>query len=333
MNIFETIGRVTSSIERFHSQYLVEALTESLHNDRALFDGVWRLVTPGWDLPEDSEDVEVSSEKALDNGRIDILIRSSSPCDRVIGIEVKTVEDSTEQGQLSRYLSGLKSRFKDSEVQLAYLTPFNIDKGGDDASSLPSVREFKRLKKDCPGARHVSWLQIADVESDGDDLWKQHKAYVRTHISSEGLRKRGVAQDRELAVFFGKEEAERFWQLIRTLEPRREPNRAYIDLSERSCLDDVAKTLVEALEILIKIGHAERREQSDSFSYELRRKFLNCRYRVVHEALFDLAERYDWVWIKGTSDYGVRIRHGDYRSGVSLVTRSGQESLFIQVTR
>ena len=235
MNIFETIGKVTTRVERFHSQYLADALTESLQgDDHTLFNRVWDLVTPaGWDSPELSKlskDVEVLSEVDLDGGRIDILIHSSAPHDRVVGIEVKIVEDSTEQGQLTRYLSGLESKFPGSQIQVAYLTPFNAREGGGDASSLPSVKEFKRLQKDCPGACHVSWLEIAAIPWDGNELWKQHGAHVREHISSDELRKRGVAQDRDLALFFGQEEARRFWERVCTLEIRHEGNRAFINL-------------------------------------------------------------------------------------------------------
>ena len=335
MNIFETIRKVTTRIERFHSQYLADALTESLQgDDHTLFNRVWDLVTPaGWDSPELSKDVEVLSEVDLDGGRIDILIHSSAPHDRVVGIEVKTVEDSTEQGQLTRYLSGLESKFPGSQIQVAYLTPFNAREGGGDASSLPSVKEFKRLQKDCPGACHVSWLEIAAIPWDGNELWKQHGAYVREHISSDELRKRGVAQDRDLALFFGQEATRRFWERLCTLEIRQDGNRAHITLREQGNLHDVAETLVGALEILIDSEGVGRREHGDSFRNELRRKFLTSPYRVVHEALFGLAKRYDWVWIEGTNDYGVRTRHGGPSRNVSLVTSNDSGGLFVQVRR
>ena len=334
MNIFETIGKVTTRVERFHSQYLADALTVSLQDDRTLFNGVWDLVTPDcWDLPEHPDDVKVSSEVVLEGGRIDVLIHSGSPHDRVVGIEVKTVEDSTEQGQLSRYLSGLEKKFQCSQIQVAYLTPFNRKVAGDDASSLPTVKEFERLKKGCPGACHVSWLEIAGIDWDGDDLWKQHRAYVHEHISSDELRKRGVAQDRDLAWFFGKEAARRFWERLSTLEISQDGNRAFIHLSEQGNLNDVAKTLVEALEILIDSENVVRREHSDSFRHELRKEFLTFPYKVVHEALFGLAERFDWVWAQGTNNYGLRARHGDHSSGVSLVTSNGPGGLFVQVKR
>ena len=95
----------------------------------------------------------------------------------------------------------------------------------------------------------------------------------------------------------------------------------------------MANTLVEALEVLIDSKGVGRREHSDGFRCELRKRFLTSPYKVVHEALFGLADRYGWVWIQGTNDYGSRTRHGDHSSGVSLVTSNGPDSLFVQVRR
>ena len=109
MNIFETIGKATSRIERFHSQFLADALCESLKGNRSLFDQVWTLVAPsGWEIPERSDQVRVIPEQGVEGGRVDICIHCFAPQDRVIGIEIKTVEDSSEPGQLERYRAGLK---------------------------------------------------------------------------------------------------------------------------------------------------------------------------------------------------------------------------------
>ena len=52
LNIFVTICRTTRRIEPFHSQFLTDALNESVSNDRTLFDRVWELATPkGWKAP------------------------------------------------------------------------------------------------------------------------------------------------------------------------------------------------------------------------------------------------------------------------------------------
>ena len=58
---------------------------------------------------------------------MDICIQSFVPQNRVVGIEVKTVEESVEPGQVERYRAGLKAKFRDFTIQIAYITPFNRD--------------------------------------------------------------------------------------------------------------------------------------------------------------------------------------------------------------
>ena len=145
MNIFESIARATNRIERFHSQFLADALTESLKLDRSLFRKVWTLIAPDdWQVPDEAI---IKTEVSIEGGRVDICLLTNEPSNRVIGIEVKTVDDSTEPDQLSRYYSGLKKKFTDADVQLAYLTPFNEQQAGERAQSLPTVREFSRFKQ------------------------------------------------------------------------------------------------------------------------------------------------------------------------------------------
>ena len=63
MNIFETISSTTTRIERIHSQFLADALTDSLKGDRSLFDGVWELVAlPAWKVPNRAK---VSAEEVV----------------------------------------------------------------------------------------------------------------------------------------------------------------------------------------------------------------------------------------------------------------------------
>ena len=67
MNIFETIEKATSRIERFHSQFLADALCESLEGDRSLFDQIWALVAPSdWESPESSAQVRVITEQGVE---------------------------------------------------------------------------------------------------------------------------------------------------------------------------------------------------------------------------------------------------------------------------
>ena len=130
-----------------------------------MFDTVWKLTAPPkWNIPEHSE---ISSEESTEeNGRrrIDICIRDKDN-HRVLGIEVKTREASAKSGQLKKYLCGLRIKYSDEEVMIAYLTPFNRERAGKKADLLSSVREFEEFSNKFPDhhGRHVSWLDVADI--------------------------------------------------------------------------------------------------------------------------------------------------------------------------
>ena len=337
MNIFETIGSVTSGIERYHSQFLADALRASLCEDRSLFDGVWCLATPqGWEPPDSAE---ISTEEAIGDGRrIDICIRSDHPDKRIIGIEVKTSDDSVEFGQLKGYLKGLQGRFPEYCVQVSYLTPFNRCRKDDAAQRLHAVEEFKEFQKVSLDAQHVSWLDVADISWDGSDLWKQHQAYVRKHISSRcKLKESSVGRNRGLDKFFGEETAQRFIDVLYELEFRQERDRMEIDLSAHcGRLSSFAENLVDALKILLKSDRVSRdAKKADKFTEGQREPFLDdSPYREIHERLFGLSEQCSYVWIQGEGNYGVRTAHKVQRSsGVSLVTSKGPDRLVVELRR
>ena len=333
MNIFETIAKTTSRMERFHSQFLADALCESMTGDRSLFEQVWRLVAPcDWEIPESSDQVKVMSEQRIEGGRVDICMQCLTPQRRVVGIEVKTVEESTEPGQLERYRAGLAAKFRDCAIQVAYITPFNED-AGIGADSLPSVREFTEFKTLNPRARHVSWLDLTSIPWDGNPLWGQHQAYVREHISSQEKLQASVDMNRDLAYFFGAGPAEDFWKEVSALKVEREGHRAIIDLESQQDVPSTVSSLLKGLETLIRNDNVVERERNDKFDAELRRRFLNSRSGGVHDALFGLSQRFDHVWVEGKNDYGVRVTHIDFPSGVSLVTSNGPNRLLILVNR
>ena len=331
MNIFETIGSVTSGIERYHSQFLADALRASLNGRRSLFDGVWRLAAPqSWEIPDCAE---VSVEKVAGSGRIDICIQSDHPVKRIIGIEVKTLDDSAEFEQLERYRKGLQREFSEYCIQVSYLTPFNIERAGKAAGKLRTVQVFDRFMKVSRDARHLSWLDVADICWDGNDLWKQHQAYVRKHISScRNLKELSVDRDRGLDVFFSKDAEDGFFAELVKLGIQ--PGKAFteIDLSEfQGNLSLFAVKLVNALKILINTDNVSRdSKRSDKIAEGLREMFLESRYREVHEALFRLSEQFCHVWVQGEGNYGVRTAHKVHQSsGVSLVTSRGADRLVV----
>lgn len=119
VNLFETTKAVTKRTEPFHSQYLADALRESLTGNRGLFDAFWQLSAPDdWDVPAQAT-ITTEDDLGRQRGRIDVCIHAASP-PRVLGIEVKTTDSSATEGQLRRYLKGLKETHSDRAVAIAY---------------------------------------------------------------------------------------------------------------------------------------------------------------------------------------------------------------------
>lgn len=325
MNIFETIGRTTSRTEPFHSRFLADALRESMGGDRRLFDAVWRLTVPdGWQVPQEAK---VCAElPAGDGRRIDIAIKCASPASRIVGIEVKTTDSSATAGQLERYHGGLTEKHRDYQVAIAYLTPFNRQRAGDKADALPTIREFDEFRKIRTDARHVSWLDIADIPWDGNELWRQHQAYVRSTIASDGKLHRSTMRDRALDEFFGGDCVDAFWQELSQLGIEPASGRdTVIDLTERA---EDADRLARAFEILVTEGDGVARGavRKNNLGEDLRGRYLES---PVHRALFGLSDRHSHVWLQGKQDYGLRVAHERYTGGVSLVRSDGPGRLQI----
>ena len=331
MNIFETIENVTSRTEPFHSQFLADALIESLEGDRSLFETVWRLAAPPkWNTPEHAE---ILPEKDIKTGRIDACIHDKGN-HRVLGIEVKTREASVEAGQLEKYLCGLVDEYANEEVMIAYLTPFNRKRAEERANSLSSVLRFEEFSKKFPDHHggHVSWLDVAGISWDGNELWKQHQQHVRNTISSLSHLQVSTQRDRPLEKFFGEEATSRFWEALAGMGISPGDNGADINLADfRENLSSLKRCLVSALENLICNGCnvSNRSCKPDQFLEDLRKPFLDSPYGEIHAALFNLSKRFCHVWIKGDNNYGVRVAHKEHGGGVSLITSQTPDSFKI----
>ena len=340
LNIFEVIRKTTSRIEPFHSRFLGEALCVSAKGDRSLFDAVWGLAAPkGWDTPRNPT---IKNEKGTDGDtkggrRIDITIHDKER-DRLLGIEVKTTGASAKEGQLEGYLEGLSAQCgydkKDQgRIAIAYLTPFNRERAGDDADSLSTVKIFEKFQKVHENARHVSWLDIADIPWDGNELWRQHQDYVREKISSRNTLESIVSRDRIFDSFFSPEAVANFWAVLPEGEKQADGS---IRIDLESLENDAPTLLVKAFAILIEDDEKISRNASrkNDVSIALIGKFLGSEHAAVHRALFDLTRQYSHVWWKGTTDYGLRVASKDHpSSGVSLVRSKGESSLHIGESR
>ena len=324
MNIFETIAKVTTRVEPFHSQFLADALDASIKGDRSLFDAVWKLAAPpDWEAPCEAR---ISSEEVVDTGRIDVCISCEHPRKRIVGIEVKTVEHSAETGQLEKYRVGLTKKFRKYEVQISYLTPFNRERAGDAVNLLHTVKEFEEFARSFPRSRHLSWLDVADISWDSNELWRQHQSHVRESISSRQALSKRLELNRGFAEFFGEEAAARFLGKFEQIGV----SGTEVNLSELGGLTSVSGLLIDALEPLLNADSVSRNvNREDRFSNDLRQKFLTSPYHEVHEALFGLSALYSHVWVQGKRDYAVRTAHRKHSSGVSLLRSDGPERLVV----
>ena len=334
MNIFEAMEKTSRRIETFHSQFLADALHASIGGDRSLFNAVWRLVAPEvWEAPERAD---INAEEFVPGqGRIDIAIRCDSPERRMVGIEVKTTDSSATDGQLERYRNGLVGKFPGYAVAIAYLTPFNRKWATDKADDLATVREFDGFQAKYPDARHISWLDIAAIPWNGNELWRQHQLYVYQHISSHKKLRLSVARDRALDNFFGGAAVDSFWEALGELgiEPKADGG-VVIELANFDGVPDFADNLAQAFQILVTDGEGVSRNanRGGSFSDDLRQQFLDSPHREVHAALFGLSNQ-SHVYVEGKGDYGLRVAHTGYGSGVSMVTSRGPARLIIRGQR
>ncbi len=330
VNIFQVIGGTTRRIEPFHSEFLAEALRVSAEGNRSLFEAVWRLAAPeDWDIPVEPK---IESEDVMEDGkRIDICIFDKRR-DRLLGIEVKTTKDSAKEKQLENYLNGLCNKYgydrndKDG-IAICYLTPFNRERAGDVACSLPTVRIFQEFQQAHGNARHVSWLDIADIPWDGNGLWRQHQAYVHQEIASYKKLHSFVSRNRALDDFFSRECIESFWDALSFVGENAADAGANIDLAT---LGNDPAPLIRAFEILIddEENVSRRANKQNDFPDESRQPFMESRFRDIHEALFALSDR-QHVWLAGKKDYGLRVAHKRHSSGVSLARTSGVGRLVV----
>ena len=268
-----------------------------------------------------------SEHETADGKRIDICIRDKTRR-YVLGIEIKTTRASAEPGQLETYEHGLMRRNPGWEIAIAYLTPFNRQRAGDSAEALPTVRVFEQFAKTSQRARHVNWLDIADIQWDGRDIWRQHQHYVRSKMAAADKLKPAVLQYRVFKDFFGDDAASLVWDALVEMEIFPGPKGARIELEN---FRGDPSSLSQALIILIEDGeNVSPSRKHGRFPVQERQKFLTSPWQRFHAELFELSAQYENVWIQGETDYAVRIAHKHHGSGVSLVRTYGPGVLAIE---
>ncbi len=317
MNIFKVIGK----FERIHSEYLAAVLRASYDGDRELFTQFWQRAVDSdenWPVPTAAE---IETETFLNPGRVDITVfdRNSPRC---LGVEVKTTEASTTDGQLATYQSGLEALYRKEykrkiEVRMAYLTPFNHEHSPERATH--SRREFCAFKCEHPEAVHLSWLDVACIEPHvEDDLWSQHQEYVREEMCAP--RAPLSKEMREFGSFFDADVMENFWTQLEAS--------GFGIKGEETPFDEISdiNQLISALKLLIDSPEAKSTIPRDNkVSDDLKRQYSQSIHGPKHDALFAIADECPWVWIQGgKKNYGVRVRVAQpkHNRGVSLCTVS-----------
>ena len=136
----------------------------------------------------------------------------------------------------------------------------------------------------------------------------------------------------DLAKYFGEEANGLFWERLAALGVDARGNSGIIELAPfKNDLPSFANGLVGALELFLESSRVSTyARERDFFLDQQRAPFLDSAYGPVHAALFDLSERYSFVWVEGWKDYMLRTAHKAHpSSGVSLVLSEGHDRLLL----
>ena len=326
MNIFAIIQDVQTRNEPIHSNFLAEALKESLSDDRDLIDQFWTMAVAGdptWPLADQL--IITAEDPFFDRKRVDLTLVDNHAM-LCIGVEIKTDDDSAQQGQLSGYQTQLELKYPEHRVRMVYLTPFNRERAGAQSMGLHSITEFEAFVKAHPDAAHpvhLSWMDVADIDwAGGGDIWRQHQTYVRDVICEPQNH-----DLRDLDDFFGPEAVKDFVDAIAACVPIQTRGSVVSFV-----LDEVSDptALVNAFRILIESPFAGRhRALSNRFDTGLRNVYYDSDFSTIHSGLFALADEYPWVWLQGIGNYGLRVAHPRSAGGVSICTSNGTDKLRI----
>ena len=319
--------------EVFHSEFLGVAIRTSLNGDKSLFTGILDRCAPkGWIRPRDAW---VETEHGLgESQRIDILI-GDAKTGHVVGIEVKTTDESVRKKQLEDYRSKLCEEYGEENVAMVFLTPFNYDRaeaaheGG--AEVIRAVDAFNGFSKDLDRVHHLSWRDVAEIPwEDGGELWKQHQAHVYKHLAADRNVTDLLAQSRSFSEFFGEKAAHDFTKALASRGTRPYKGGVEVDLKQ---YEGKPHELAAAVRTLIAQGEGVvcTKKTGIFFLDGLREKFVvgSAGVGAFHRALFGIADQFEYVWLEGSNDYGLRVAHRCKNGSVSLVTSRGVDRLRI----
>ncbi len=337
LNIFETIEKPSSRIERYHSEFLASILA----NVRAkpLLDRFVQLAVGGDDrLFNDmrKETPDVFSEFTVKDGSIDVVLHYVE-AKVVIAVEVKTTDKSTTEGQLFKYYEGLQSKkdTTESKIFTVYLTPFNRDNIGEDSRNrIHAIKEFECFTDPHHPGVHLNWQQVAELYKyvEGDQsLLSQHEQYINERLCNKDAF---ISYDRNraLANFVGDDAFLCFDRDIQEKGIERNTandKRWTIPLGQNK---ERYADIVSALEILIDADGVNEKSRRTSTATK---KLLNeYKEKGPHQEffiqLFEMLSEKEHVFFNGVADVGVKAVSLEMQKPFSLFSFSCDELIFIE---
>lgn len=330
INIFNTIGKVTSRIEPFHSEFLASAI----HEEKKLFSNFIKLIftNQNEDLAAiflKSGQVKIKSEDSFfDFKRIDIIIKEPQS-KNIIGVEVKTNDSSVQSDQLLFYREKMVEKYPEYNIFMVYVTPFNH-------TNLPKVvspnqvfaiREFHLFNEKYPNSTHINWDEIVEQYDEelltNQNLFLQHKQYIQAKVTNKSrliARISNVERNRGLAEFFGEECLSLFYERLKGSEIvySDDDQKIVFNISENRnnfpALLDSFKVLMESEEWNKLVT------KTDEVEEDLLREYKNGNNSDFYNQFFSVVGNYKYLWMKGQGKIGIRAAHKSHSSGVSIFT-------------
>jgi hypothetical protein len=330
-NIFEIIEKVTSRIEPFHSEFLVN----SFRNDRELLNKfIFHLINKGIDkLIQkfiDAEELIIKSEDSFeDYRRIDITIQEPISM-TIIGIEVKTSDSSVSKNQLSFYYNNILQKYPDHDVIIVFLTPFNHENIPKEISPnlIRAIAGFVDFNKLIPNSIHINWKELVNLynnsQSNENSLYTAHKEYITSKVTNESLLMRRInslARNRGLAEFLGETCMETFFDNLfnNNIISHEDDKKIIFNIGENI---NNYESLIDSFEILIDSEKLQKTSKKQNKVQEyLTNQYEHGSNGDFFKQFFSFINNYSYLWLEGTGRIGVRASHTLHpSSGVSLFT-------------
>jgi hypothetical protein len=323
-NIFKSLGHVTSRIEPFHSR----VFSDFLQHDAEFCERFIKKFVPTRIIAKHKlskeEPPRVTAEDNRGAGeRIDITLSYPGI---VVGIEIKTSDSSTTQGQLIAYHKLLTEWYPGKDVFMIYLTPFNRDNIRDIAPTrIHAISEFESYKGFKSGwGIHINWEEAvamypSNITRDIGVLYKQHASYMRNQICDFEIINT-IVNNRELALFLGDSVVAAFFDTLKgsNIQFKDSSDKIEIPLSENiACHDDI----ISSLNMLMQSDHLDKtKSKRSNITKDFRAEYERTVFGEFFRHLFRVVDQYGHLWLQGKASIGLRAAHKNYTTGVSICT-------------